>query len=235
MRKLLVIALFFACAPLPRAGVIDNREPSDLQPVAEGDGIFYHLKPGETLTAIARAYHINADDLLGLNDIVAPQAMHPGDLIFIPGASKEVPVPKEVPKQAEADTDAVPERMRGVLAWPVDGIVTSRFGVRGRRRHDGIDIAAPVGTAVTASESGTVIYSGDGQRGYGNMVIVRHASGLVTIYAHNQENLVKEGASVTRGQPVAKVGQSGRASGPNLHFEVRQGEKPKNPVFYLPK
>ena len=233
----MLIALFCACAPAPRAGgdVIDNREPSDLQPVSEGEGLFYHLKAGETLAAIARAYKVSAEDLLGLNDIVKPESMHAGDVIFIPGATKEVPVTKEVPKQVEADTDAVPERMRGVLAWPVDGIVTSRFGVRGSRRHDGIDIAAPVGTAVTASEAGTVIYAGDGQRGYGNMVIVHHTNGLVTIYAHNKENLVKEGTTVTRGQLIAKVGQTGRASGPNLHFEVRQGEKPKNPVFYLPK
>jgi murein DD-endopeptidase MepM/ murein hydrolase activator NlpD len=235
LRKFLVISWAFSAACAPAPTVLGNREPQDLQPVVEGDGLFYHLKPGETLAAVARAYHVSAEDLLGLNDIVKPESARAGDVIFIPGATHEVAVVKEAPPQVEAETEAVPERMRGVLGWPVDGIVTSRFGVRGSRRHDGIDIAAPLGTAIVASDAGAVIYSGGGQRGYGNMVIIRHASGLVTIYAHNRENLVKEGTQVTRGQTIARVGQTGRAEGPHVHFEVRQGEKPKNPVFYLPK
>jgi murein DD-endopeptidase MepM/ murein hydrolase activator NlpD len=132
----------------------------------------------------------------------------------------------------------------GHLNWPVDGIITSRFGIRGGRlvdgvvhggrMHDGIDIAAPEGTKVIASEAGTVIYADNKQRGYGNMIMLKHDNGVVTIYAHNRENLVKEGDHVPKGQVIATVGQTGRADGPNLHFEVRVGVKPQNPLLYLP-
>lgn len=120
------------------------------------------------------------------------------------------------------------------LIWPVKGVVYSRFGARGAGRHDGIDIAAPEGTPFSAAADGEVIFSGV-QRGYGNLIIVRHEGGLVTIYAHNQKNLVKEGARVRKGQQLGTIGRTGRATGPHLHFEVRQGTKPLNPQEFLPR
>jgi murein DD-endopeptidase MepM/ murein hydrolase activator NlpD len=104
--------------------------------------------------------------------------------------------------------------------------------VRGGARHDGIDIAAPEGTPISAAGDGTAIYVGE-QSGYGQVVILRHDDGLVTVYAHASAVLVREGARVTRGQVVAKVGQTGRTTGPHLHFEVREGTTPKNPLQYL--
>ncbi|HSN14637.1 MAG TPA: M23 family metallopeptidase, partial [Anaeromyxobacteraceae bacterium] len=126
-----------------------------------------------------------------------------------------------------------PIRTRGTLAWPLKGVLYGRYGVRERRRHDGIDLAAPEGTPVLAAAAGTVIYAGE-QPGYGAIVILRHEGGLVTLYAHNQRLLVKEGERVARGEPIARVGQSGKTSGPHLHFEVREGTRPKNPLLYLP-
>ena len=119
------------------------------------------------------------------------------------------------------------------LAWPLKGVLYGRYGVRAGRRHDGIDIAAPEGTSVGAAAPGTVIYAGE-QAGYGAIVIVRHDGGLVTLYAHASRLLVEEGERVRRGDPIAKVGQTGRTTGPHLHFEVREGTRPRNPLLYLP-
>ena len=120
------------------------------------------------------------------------------------------------------------------LLWPVDGQVTSKFGPRGASFHDGLDIASPLGTPILAAASGEVIYNG-ALRGYGNIVIVRHRDGYVTVYAHTQKNLVQEGESVRRGQAIARVGQTGRASGPHVHFEVRKDNLARNPLRYLPE
>ena len=117
--------------------------------------------------------------------------------------------------------------------WPIAGRLTSRFGPRGGSFHDGIDIAAPKGTAISAVADGEVIFS-NALHGYGNLVILRHRNGLVTVYAHNQRNLVKEGEWVRRGKVVAEVGQTGRASGPHLHFEIRKDNQARNPLRYLP-
>jgi murein DD-endopeptidase MepM/ murein hydrolase activator NlpD len=95
-----------------------------------------------------------------------------------------------------------------------------------------VDIAAPEGTEVRAAEAGTVLHAG-ALRGYGNVVILDHGGGLRTVYAHNRENLVRAGARVGRGQTIARVGQTGRATGPHLHFEVREDEIPADPLRYL--
>jgi len=129
--------------------------------------------------------------------------------------------------------------VRSLLRWPLDvgggGVVVgSPFGARGGRAHDGIDLPAPVGTPVYAAADGQVIYAGDGIHGYGNLVVVQHAGDLLTVYAHNSALLVRQGQWVRSGERVALVGQSGRASGPHLHFEVRQAQIPTDPVPFLP-
>jgi murein DD-endopeptidase MepM/ murein hydrolase activator NlpD len=119
--------------------------------------------------------------------------------------------------------------------WPLETVaVGSRFGSRDGRSHEGIDLPAPVGTPVYAAGDGQVIYAGAGIRGYGNLIVVEHAGDLLTVYAHNSELLAREGDKVVTGQRIALVGQSGRASGPHLHFEVRAGQIPRDPMFYLP-
>lgn len=117
--------------------------------------------------------------------------------------------------------------------WPIAGRLTSRFGPRGGSFHDGIDISAPKGTAISAVADGEVIFS-SALHGYGNIVIIRHRNGLVTVYAHNRRNLVAEGEWIRRGRVIAEVGQTGRASGPHLHFEVRKDNQARNPLRYLP-
>jgi murein DD-endopeptidase MepM/ murein hydrolase activator NlpD len=128
----------------------------------------------------------------------------------------------------------LPEPERGKFLWPVTGTVNSGFGPRGASFHDGIDIGAPEGTPVRVIEDGEVIYS-DQLRGYGNIVIVRHAEGLVSVYAHNETNLAHQGQNVSRGETIARVGSTGRVTGPHLHFEIRQNNTAQDPLRFLPQ
>lgn len=122
----------------------------------------------------------------------------------------------------------------GHFSWPTEGRISSLFGPRGKVNHDGIDIAASEGTPVLCSAPGVVLYSGV-LRGYGRVVIVGHAYGLSTVYAHNREIFVRTGARVRRGSVIASVGRTGKATGPNLHFEIRRENVALNPLQYLPR
>jgi murein DD-endopeptidase MepM/ murein hydrolase activator NlpD len=137
----------------------------------------------------------------------------------------------KVAKQAGDDRAPIP---KGFFAWPADGSVSSRFGPRGNSNHDGIDISAPEGTPVRAAADGVVIYC-DVLRGYGNVVIVDHKDGLSSVYAHNKLNLARVGARVRRGDVIASMGQTGKTTGPNLHFEIRRHNVARDPIRYLPQ
>jgi lipoprotein NlpD len=149
-----------------------------------------------------------------------------------PGAAPPAPASRPVPAPAPGPS-AAREDGSTPLAWPLKGVLYGRYGVRAGQRHDGIDIAAPEGAPVRAAADGTVIFADD-QPGYGALVILKHANDLVTLYAHNSRVLVKDGQRVSRGDPIARVGQTGRTTGPHLHFEVRQGTRPRNPLLFLP-
>ena len=129
-----------------------------------------------------------------------------------------------------ADTGEAPGRWR----WPVAGEVIRGFSSGSRQRSNGIDIAAPAGSEVRAAAAGKVVYSGDGLRGYGNLVIIRHSGSYLTTYAYNRENLVAEDERVEAGQVVARVGETGAAERALLHFEVRRRTQPIDPMRVLP-
>jgi murein DD-endopeptidase MepM/ murein hydrolase activator NlpD len=114
------------------------------------------------------------------------------------------------------------------------GVVSSGFGIRNGAMHEGVDIAAPAGTPVYAADAGVVIFAGV-LHGYGNTVIIRHDDDYVTVYAHNERNLVGEGARVACGQQIGEIGRSGRTTGANLHFEVRHDNVAQDPLAYLPE
>ena len=119
--------------------------------------------------------------------------------------------------------------------WPVQGKVLAGYGPKaGGQKNDGIDIQAEKGAAVKAADSGTVVYAGSEVRGMGNLLLVSHPSGYITAYAHNESLLVKKGDTVKKGQTIARVGNSGGTPDPQLHFEVRRGNKTIDPATVLP-
>lgn len=201
-----------------------------------GDGIYHQVRRGENLYRIGKAYGVSHTELAKANGLADASRLEIGQRLFVPGGKRTLPVSVITPEHAVNDAPPASDlpRGEGVFIWPLtSGTLTSAFGPRGRSFHDGIDIGAPPGTVVRAARDGNVIYS-DTLRGYGNVVIVQHAGGYATVYAHNEENLVDAGSKVRQGQPVAKVGRSGRTSGPNLHFEIRKDNVARNPIYFLP-
>jgi murein DD-endopeptidase MepM/ murein hydrolase activator NlpD len=131
-------------------------------------------------------------------------------------------------KAAEA-TGAVP-----TFRWPVRGKVITAYGAKANgKSNDGINLAVPEGTPVKAADDGVVAYSGNELKGYGNLVLIRHSNGYVTAYAHASELMVKRGDTIKRGQVIAKSGQSGEVQSPQLHFEIRKGSSPVDPLQFL--
>lgn len=134
--------------------------------------------------------------------------------------------PPVQPRQAAAASDK--------LRWPVSGRIISGFGQRSDgTQNDGINLSVPLGTQVHAAEGGTVAYAGSELKGYGNLILLRHDNGWVTAYAHNDQLMVKRGDKVQRGQVISTAGRSGSVDQPQLHFELRQGSKPVDPVPFL--
>jgi lipoprotein NlpD len=212
----------------------------------EARGVVHVVRKGETAWRIARTYDLTAAELLRANGLEDARELKIGVALLIPGANEARTVPKPgepfqprataAPSATAIPTSATaspPSSTPSALSWPLQGVLYSRFGSRSGQRHDGIDVSAPEGTAVAAAADGDVIFAGE-QAGYGSIVILRHAGGLVTVYAHASAVLVREGAAVKRGHPIARVGQTGRTSGPHLHFEVREGTRPRDPLLFLP-
>jgi murein DD-endopeptidase MepM/ murein hydrolase activator NlpD len=141
------------------------------------------------------------------------------------------------PKSRDAVRAALanpPARAGSSFLWPVQGPLLSSYGAKsGGEHNDGINIAAPRGTAVRAAENGVVAYAGEELKGFGRLLLVKHADGWVTAYAHNEDLLVAAGDRVTRGQTIARVGSSGHVDRPQLHFEVRRGTRAVNPEAQL--
>jgi murein DD-endopeptidase MepM/ murein hydrolase activator NlpD len=197
----------------------------------------YALKAGERVMipgprAVARAQPATAP------------ARPPSDGAAVQAIPLPPPSPQAPPPAAEKAPAAVPPPPEppvdiaiggaGRLAWPVRGRVISGYGVKEKGlRNDGINIAAPKGAPVRAAEAGMVAYAGNELRGFGNLLLIRHANGLVTAYAHADQILVKRGDAVSRGQIVARVGSTGGVHSPQLHFEVRHGRRAVDPERYL--
>jgi murein DD-endopeptidase MepM/ murein hydrolase activator NlpD len=140
----------------------------------------------------------------------------------------EAPAADNVVKQAEA-TGSMPS-----FRWPVKGRIIAAFGASANgTQNDGINLAVPEGTPVKAAEDGVVAYAGNELKGYGNLVLVRHANNWVSAYAHNEEILVKRGEKVRRGQVLAKAGATGAVNQPLVHFELRKGSRPVDPTKYM--
>ena len=214
-------------------------------------GSWYVIAPGENLEVIARRADVPMDDLVEINGLADPSDARPGRLIFVLASRGQpstdlrdigdVRAGRDVRDgRASGEDQGLPPlaAARAPLRWPLATgriFVGSPFGTREGRPHEGIDLPAPVGTPVFAAGDGRVVYAGNGIRGYGNLVVVRHSGDLLTVYAHNSVLLVAQGQPVRAGDRIALVGQSGHATGPHLHFEVRAGQIPRNPMRFLPE
>lgn len=138
------------------------------------------------------------------------------------------------PAQLRGPIPAPPPRASSRFLWPVDGRVALGYGPKaGGLHNDGINITAPLGAPIVAAENGVVAYAGNELRGFGNLLLIKHADGWVTAYAHAQSLLVGRGATVRRGQTIARVGSSGNVATPQLHFEIRKGADSVNPMKHL--
>ena len=220
------------------------------------------VAPGETLMSIARLYHMPLTELATANKIAPHTLVKIGDRLVIPGhrmarstpavAAPKAPAPIANTKvaalepqptariatpaaQASAESAGPTSGGPPSFRWPVRGRVIAGFGPKPNgQQNDGINLAIPEGTAVRAAEDGVVAYAGNELKGYGNLILVRHANGFVTAYAHTSEIMVKRNDQVRRGQIIAKSGQTGTVSTPQLHFEIRKGSAPVDPTQYLP-
>jgi murein DD-endopeptidase MepM/ murein hydrolase activator NlpD len=247
----LVAVLSGACATTFPPYLPELREPAP-----QHHGVLHPVEKGQTLWRIARAYHVSAQLLAEVNDLTDPTKLEVGQALWIPGAEALLKVPPapekpsghgrgttthagvassedEPPPPLPPDDEPRVQVHHSRFIWPLKGPIASRFGVRNGNQHDGIDIDAPQGAPIIAADAGEVLYAGV-QRGYGNLILLRHSDNLITVYAHNDRNQVKAGDHVGKGQAIAVVGQTGRATGPHLHFEVREERIPRNPLFFLP-
>ncbi|MEO1111431.1 MAG: LysM peptidoglycan-binding domain-containing M23 family metallopeptidase [Pseudomonadota bacterium] len=142
--------------------------------------------------------------------------------------------PIKTPKVDNTSKEAVTSDAK--FRWPVRGRIISDFGTKpGGGKNEGVNLAVPEGTPVKAADDGTVIYSGNELKGYGNLVLVRHSEGWVSAYAHNSELKVKRGDTIRRGDVIGLAGATGSVNQPQVHFELRKGNKPVDPLNHLPK
>jgi lipoprotein NlpD len=239
----IVLGTLFFSAVLLAAGCSQKRVPTERRPPRQEKkvvkkGVYHVVERHQTLYRICKTYEVNIHEVASVNGITDHSKIQTGQRIFIPGAKKVLKVEIVIDDVAAEQVATEKERPKTVykkmdFLWPVEGKLGDGFEDNERKRHQGIDIRASQGTPIKASSAGIVIYSGNTIKGYGNMVILRHSEEYVTVYAHNQVNLVEEGARMEKGEIIGKVGQTGRATGPHLHFEIRRNNKPVDPLLFL--
>lgn len=193
--------------------------------LSQAQGVYHEVQRGQTLWRIAKAYGVSLDVIIRQNRLSDATQIQTGQLLFIPGASRTVEIP----------ATAGWESSQTQFLWPVKGTVISFFGSRKDGMvNKGLDIEAAEGTIIVASRPGTVRFLDENFPGYGKTLIIDHGDGYSTVYAHNSEILVGLGDGVGGNAQIARVGKTGRAQRPFLHFEIRKGHEPQNPFYFLP-
>lgn len=198
----------------------------------------YRVMPGETLYSIAWRYSLDYRSLASRNHLLSPYKVQPGQIIYLKGQAPEPssrilvsqtptinkPVTNQIAKNEE------PRMNVSLWQWPAHGHVIGVFS----ELNKGININGRAGDPIYASAAGKVVYSGNGLRGYGNLIIIKHNSTFLTAYAHNSVVFVKADDWVKPGQKIAEMGRTGTPR-VMLHFEIRRNGKPENPLVYLGK
>lgn len=221
-------------------------------------GVYHKVGKGETLWRIAQAYNIDIQDLAEINDITDPTLVVAGDVIFIPDAREVIavePAPslvhetgkepeavqKPSPPSGKKKPVETPKKEKAIMIdrtrfiWPVHGVVSSHFGIqKNGMRYNGITIDAKEGTPVVAASDGEVIRSML-LKYYGDTVIIKHADDYASVYGYLKDRRVQKGDIVKKGDTIAILGNNKKKKKSCLHFEIRQNNEPKNPLFYLPK
>jgi murein DD-endopeptidase MepM/ murein hydrolase activator NlpD len=243
--SLLIASLFFVSFFAPPA-------------IAQKKGVYHVVTKGVTLYRISLAYNIPIAQLMEVNGLSSASEIRVGRKLFIPGAKAVLQVEPSVPLTAREKRDlersleteekplpmepSVERRGKGPpwlgkeldIIWPIQGKINSPYGPRGKKFHNGIDIASPSYQEVKASMDGEVILAGNSRKGYGNVVVLRHAHGYSTIYGHMNVIIAREGEAVRQGQAIGGVGSTGKSTGPHLHFELRRDGRALDPLPVLP-
>jgi murein DD-endopeptidase MepM/ murein hydrolase activator NlpD len=206
--------------PVPNIPESSHEAPKPAVPVKK-EGVYHKVLKGQTLWRIAKAYGVGVEEIIQSNNIPNAAAIEVDQLILIPGV-KDI---KDIPART-ADEN------KEEFAWPIKGKVISYFhDHHGNALNRGVDIEANEGDTVKASREGQVVMA-DYLAGYGQTLMVDHGDGFITVYAQNRTLLSKVGDHVYKGDPIAEVGRVGRKS--FMHFELRKGQNPANPLYYLP-
>jgi len=207
------------------------------KPKPRRTGVYHTVKRHQTLWRICKTYNVDMAEIARINGIKDVNRIQAGQRVFIPGAKKILHVDiyiEDLSPVGKRPASVDLARVKGRFIWPVRGSISKGFGVSKGKKHDGIDISAPRGTPIKSTDSGKVIYSGNEIRGYGNIVIIKHGPIFTSVYAHNDVNLVQERDRVEKGQVIARVGRAGNTTGSYLHFEIRNHNRPIDPLLVLP-
>jgi len=214
---------------------------AEVQPPTEARAVPGSSVYDETVAAQLRGYH--DDGTLDGGEVV-DVLIEAGVLEYDPGGTVMPQMWDQVPdvvrkslagKETEKEEPPPPSPPEPRWSWPMKaGVISSEFGRRGSRPHEGMDIAARTGEPIYAASAGRVIYAGSRMSGYGNALILHHGGSTTSLYAHARGLRVGKGDRVERGSPIATVGSTGRATGPHLHFEIRFGSRPIDPREFLP-
>jgi len=209
---------------MPVGATATAAAPAARRPAAT---VTYEVQNGDTLFALALRYNTTVDAIVAVNGLPSAHRLRLGQRLVVPVGKRTAPRALT----AQAVSRPTPT-VRATLSWPARGVITSRYGWRYRRHHDGIDLASPRGTPIYAARAGRVAFAG-WYYGYGRAVIVDHGGGLTTLYGHASKLLARTGQVVEQGQLIALVGCTGRCTGSHLHFEVRINRRAVNPLPYL--
>lgn len=232
-----LLAILASCTGSSIPVIEKNGNSSTSRQVVPTSGS-HTVKRGESLYSIAWMYGTEMRQLAALNSLQAPYVIYPGEKLRIkPGrgsaTAKRHSAHKPTKKVSAVGASKIVSQDKQGWRWPVEGNLLQSFG-QGSTANKGIDIAGRTGQSVYTARPGRVVYSGNGIRGYGNLLIVKHSSEFLSAYAYNSRLLVKEGDVVKEGQKIAEIGSSGIARTAKLHFEIRKSGKPVNPLALLP-
>jgi LysM repeat protein len=207
----------------------DYLQVGDVLIILPVSGVYHTVAKGDTLESIAQKYKVRVEDITSYegNYLQEPYTITVGQKLIVPGGRKPYQV-----RHVVAWSGPIPQgakRGTGVFGWPVSGYITQRYS----EVHPAVDIGVPEGTPVKAADSGYVAVVGRSDTGYGRYVLIDHGNGFQTVYAHLSVIYVEVGQSVGKGQTIGLSGNTGKSTGPHLHFEIKLNGVRRNPFIYL--